>query len=258
MLAASGISKHFAGISALDGVDMEVARGEIVGLVGPNGSGKSTLLAILSGFQRPSAGTVTFEGKRIDGMRPWDVAKLGVQRIFQLPSQPERLTVLEMMLLGVRMDRGGTIRGSLFSRRTVAREQREGIVRARVLLDELTLLPLQDHAAGMLSGGQQKLLALGVALMGEPGVLLLDEPTAGVHSHLKRALVERLRALHASGTTLVVVEHDMGFVADLCERVYVLDKGQVVTCCAPSELIDNPRVVEAYLGKRRKVARDAQ
>jgi branched-chain amino acid transport system ATP-binding protein len=252
VLVAERIEKHFAGLTALAGVDLEVHPGEIVGLVGPNGSGKSTLLGVLSGFVRPDAGYVMLHDRRIDRLRPWAIAALGVQRTFQLPAQPQRMTVLETMLAGADLPLGATMWGSLFRPRRVAEEQRAAVQRARELLRELTLLELEHEAAGSLSGGQQKLLALGVALMRKPTLLLLDEPTAGVHPRLRNTLVERLRALHAAGTALVIVEHDMGFVSELCERVYVLDKGSVVTCCAPSELASDPRVVDAYLGSRRR------
>src|SRR5215211_2601563 len=251
MLLAEGISKRFSGISALRGIDMEVSPGEIVGLVGPNGSGKSTLLNTFSGFIRPDAGTVRFHGERIERRRPWDIAKRGLQRTFQLPAQPQRMTTLEVMLTGANLPRGSTLTQSLLRPGRVRTEQAQAIERARELLDELTLLDLEHQAAGSLSGGQQKLLALGVALMREPDLLLLDEPTAGVNRSLRRALVARLRAVNEAGTALVIVEHDMGFVTELCRRVYVLDKGEVLTSCQPSELVSNPRVVEAYLGTRK-------
>ncbi len=252
MLTAEGVHKHFSGVTALDGVDVEIGAGEIVGLVGPNGSGKSTLLGVLSGFVRAEEGTVRFNGTRVRRPRPWTLAALGLRRTFQLPQEPQRMTVLETMLTGADLRVGATIGGSLLRRRKVASEQRDAIARAQQLLEELTLLDLQDHAAGSLSGGQQKLLSLGVALMGDPHALLLDEPAAGVHPYLRRTLIERLRAAHASGTTLLVVEHDMGFVAELCERVYVLDRGRLVTCCAPTDLASDQRVVEAYLGRKKQ------
>jgi ABC-type branched-subunit amino acid transport system ATPase component len=252
MLVAEGISKHFSGIVALRGVDMEVSPGEIVGLVGPNGSGKSTLLNALSGFIRPDSGKVIFHGERLERRRPWDIAARGLQRTFQIPTPPQRMTVLEVMLTGAHLPRGATVSQSLFRPRRVRAEQREAIERAARLLDELTLVELQHQAAGSLSGGQQKLLALGVALMSDPDLLLLDEPTAGVNRSLRRVLVGRLRAVNEAGTALMIVEHDMGFVGELCSRVYVLDKGEVLTCCPPSELVTNPRVVEAYLGSRRQ------
>jgi branched-chain amino acid transport system ATP-binding protein len=252
MLVAEGISKHFSGIVALRGVDMEVSPGEIVGLVGPNGSGKSTLLNVLSGFSRPDAGKVIFHGERLERRRPWAIAGRGLRRTFQLPTPPQRMTVLEVMLTGAHLPRGATMTQSLLRPRRVRAEQREAIERAGKLLDELTLLELQHDAAGSLSGGQQKLLALGVALMSGPDLLLLDEPTAGVNRSLRRTLVARLRAVNEAGTALMIVEHDMGFVGELCTRVYVLDKGEVLTCCQPSELVTNPRVVEAYLGSRKQ------
>jgi branched-chain amino acid transport system ATP-binding protein len=252
VLRAEGVSKHFSGITALDDVEMRLDAGETLGLVGPNGSGKSTLLNVLSGFIRPDRGRVTFRGERIDRRRPWAIAERGLERTFQLPAQPQRLTVLEVMLTGARLPRGETIWGSLLSPRRVRAEQAAAVERARGLLDELTLLELEHDAAGTLSGGQQKLLSLGVALMGDPEVLLLDEPTAGVHRSLRHVLVERLRSLHVAGTALVIVEHDIGFVTELCERVYVLDKGHVITSCLPTELASDPRVVEAYLGTKKR------
>jgi branched-chain amino acid transport system ATP-binding protein len=257
MLVAEGISKHFSGIVALSGVDMQVSPGEIVGLVGPNGSGKSTLLNVLSGFIRPDAGKVIFHGERLERRRPWDIAGRGLQRTFQIPTPPQRMTVLEVMLTGAHLPCGATMTQSLFRPRRVRAEQREAIERAGRLLDELTLLELQHHSAGSLSGGQQKLLALGVALMSDPDLLLLDEPTAGVNRSLRRVLVARLRAVNEAGTALVIIEHDMGFVGELCSRVYVLDKGEVLTCCPPSGLATNPRVVEAYLGSRKRRPRPA-
>jgi len=257
MLRAEGVSKQFAGITALEGAGLEVGAGEVVGLVGPNGSGKSTLLNAMSGFMRPDAGEISFAGRRIERMRPWKVAELGLRRTFQLPQMPEKMTVLEVMLAGAPLPRGDSAWVSLLRPRAVVAEQGEALARARKLLAELTLLELGNHPAAMLSGGQQKLLSLGAVLMGEPRMLLLDEPTAGVNPTLRRVLVERLRRVHESGTALVIVEHDMGFVAELCERCYVLDKGSVITCCPPSELASDARVVEAYLGSAQGAVRVA-
>lgn len=254
MLAAEGVRKHFGGLAALDGVSLEIREGEIVALVGPNGSGKSTLLNVLSGFLEPDGGSVTYEGRPIHRLEPWDVSQLGLRRTFQLAAQPTRMSLLEVMLAGARLPEGSSAWRSVFRARRVRAEQRAAVERARGLLEELSLLPLQHHAAGMLSGGQQKLLSLGAALMGDPRMLLLDEPTAGVNPTLRRTLAERLRTIRARGTTLLIVEHDMNFVAELCDRVYVLDKGRVIAECAPSELAEDERVVEAYLGSVRPTA----
>jgi ABC-type branched-subunit amino acid transport system ATPase component len=254
MLIAEGVHKSFAGLTALDHVDVTVNEHEIVGLIGPNGSGKSTLLAVLSGFLRADAGTVTFRGHRIDHRAPWDIARRGLRRTFQLPRQPLGLTVLEVMLSGAHLPIGDRARSGLLRRRAMLAEEAAAAERARRILDELTLLPLQHHSAGTLSGGQQKLLSIGAALMTQPRMLLLDEPTAGVHPNLRHVLIDRLFAVRDAGTALVIVEHDMGFVRRLCERAYVLDKGSIVTSCAPAELAKDPRVVEAYLGSRSGIS----
>ena len=248
MLRAEHVRKHYAGVVALADASLAVGAGEVVGLIGPNGSGKSTLLNVLSGFTRPDGGTVHFGDQRVDGLAPHRIARLGMRRTFQLAAQPRRMTVLEVMLTGAQPRAGARVRDSLLRPRRTGLEERVALTRARELLDELTLLDLQDHAAGTLSGGQQKLLSIGAVLMSDPPLLLLDEPTAGVNAVLRQSLLTRLLALRDRGTTLVVVEHDMAFVGELCGRTVVLDKGEVVADCAPSELAANPRVVEAYLG----------
>lgn len=248
MLAAEGIVKRFAGVAALDGASIEVARGAIVGLVGPNGSGKSTLLNVVSGFLRPDGGRVELDGRRIEGRAPWSVSDMGLRRTFQLPLQPERMTVMEVMLCGAHLPIGARAWASVVRRRAVRAEEREAIERARHVLADLQLEGLSDHAAGKLSGGQQKLLSFGAALMGSPRLLVLDEPTAGVAPALREVLAERLRALGEDGTSILVVEHDMRFVQRVCQVVHVLDRGRTIARCTPAELASDPRVVEAYLG----------
>lgn len=248
MLTSEHVSKRFGGVSVLKHVSVSIGPGEIVGLVGPNGSGKTTLLNCLSGFLAPDEGSIRFRGTRLDRMPAWKVSRLGVRRTFQLPGQPMKMTVLEVMLCGAHLPAGAsTIRGLLSPRRRKA-EESEAVGRAHELLSLLTLAQLAHERAGRLSGGQQKLLALGVALMDKPSVLLLDEPTAGVSPVLRPALAERLQEIHAAGTAMLIIEHDMGFIGRLCQRVYVLDRGEVITSCHPGELKDNARVVEAYLG----------
>ncbi|MEU1597334.1 ABC transporter ATP-binding protein [Streptomyces sp. NPDC005708] len=248
MLEAAGVSKTFGGLAALNGVDLVVNPGEVVGLVGPNGSGKSTLLNILSGFDRPDTGLVRVAGRRVDRRPPWIAARLGVRRTFQLAKQPEQMTVLEVMLLGARMPVGSSTIQSVLRPSAVAAEQRATVARAHDMLERIRLLPLAQQSAGTLSGGQQKLLSLGAVLMGKPSVLLLDEPTAGVNPRLRLELLALLRDVADSGVPMLIVEHDMVVIGSLCDRVYVLDHGSVVTCCAPADLAKDPRVVRAYLG----------
>lgn len=257
MLVVDDIAKRFAGIAAVAGASLTVHQGESVGLVGPNGSGKSTLLNVISGFDKPDSGVVTLNGHTLTGRQPWDIAGYGLRRTFQRADQPAGLSVMEVMLLGANLRFGSTVRANIFTPRRVRQEEREAIAHARTLLVRLKLDQLADHPAGKLSGGQQKLLALGTVLMSRPQVILLDEPTAGVNPTLRVQLAEQLRSLQAEGLTILTVEHDMRFVADTCDRVYVLDKGAVLTNCAPHELASNPRVLEAYLGKAGRLLRSA-
>lgn len=248
MLVAEEIKKRFAGVAALDGASIEVHAGESVGLVGPNGSGKSTLLNVASGFEKPDEGRVSLLGGDVTGHEPWDVAKRGLVRTFQHANLPTRMSVMDLMLAGGRLAAGGTIRGSLFARRRVREEEAHAADKAWAILERIKLDNLASHPGGKLSGGQQKLLSLGMALMGDPKILLLDEPTAGVNPSLRVQLAEHLRTLQVEGITLLTVEHDMRFISDVCDRVYVLDRGRIITACAPGELSDHPEVLEAYLG----------
>jgi branched-chain amino acid transport system ATP-binding protein len=249
MLVVDGIKKHFAGIAALDDVSIEVRERESVGLVGPNGSGKSTLLNVISGFDKPDQGRVRLLGEEVTGNEPWDVAGRGLVRTFQHANLPTRMSVMDLMLVGGRLARGETIRHSLFTWREVRKEEADATEKAWSILERIKLETLASHPGGKLSGGQQKLLSLGMALMGDPKILLLDEPTAGVNPTLRVELAEHLRALQAQGVTLLTVEHDMRFISEVCDRVYVLDRGRMIASCAPSELSDHPEVLEAYLGR---------
>jgi branched-chain amino acid transport system ATP-binding protein len=254
MLVIDGIKKHFAGVYALDGASIEVQAGESIGLVGPNGSGKSTLLNIASGFERPDEGTITLFDQDVTGKEPWDVAKLGLVRTFQHANLPTRMSVMDLMLTGAHLARGETLRSSLFNRRRVREEEADATDKAWSILERIKLDGLASHPGGKLSGGQQKLLSLGMALAGDPKILLLDEPTAGVNPSLRVELAGHLRKLQAEGVTLLTVEHDMRFIADTCDRVYVLDRGRMITCCPPAELSEHPEVLEAYLGRSGSAA----
>lgn len=249
MLHVDRIHKRFAGLTALDGATLEVARGESVGLVGPNGSGKSTLLNVITGFERPDGGKILLNGRDITKKEPWTVAAHGVRRTFQHANQPTRMTVMELMLAGGRLPVGQSMFGSVFSWGRARREQDEALDKAWAILRRVKLDGLANHPGGKISGGQQKLLGLGMALMADPELLMLDEPTAGVNPALRVQLAEHLRDLQAEGVTVLTIEHDMRFISDVCDRVYVLDKGSVLTTCRPDELTSHPEVLEAYLGR---------
>ena len=239
ILSTESIRKSFGAHCVLDGVSLSVRKGEIVGLLGPNGSGKSTLLNILSGFTPSDGGAVNVDGHDVTGLPPHAIARLGLVRTFQLPSMPHRMTVRVVLQAGCRREAG--LGGALRRWRYDAEVAR--------LLDQFLLTRVQDQPASALSGGQKKLLSIATALRSRPKLLCLDEPTAGVHPNLRSRMVELLKAVNAQGVTILVVEHDMEFIRELCGRCVVLDRGALIADCTPRELVENPRVVEAYLGK---------
>jgi branched-chain amino acid transport system ATP-binding protein len=252
MLRTEAIAKSFGGNRVLDGVSLEVRAGEIVGLIGPNGSGKTTLLNILSGFLGPSAGRVLFEGADTTGLPPHAIGRLGLRRTFQLPRMPGKMSCAELLVAAIDQPVGASVLGVLTRWPKVRREERDAIRRAFATLERLELTRVAHEPAAAVSGGQQKLLALGAALLGGARLLLLDEPTAGVNPALRRRLVDTLRQARREGVTLMVVEHDMDFIGRLCDRCIVLDRGVLIADCAPRDLTRSERVIEAYLGKRAK------
>ncbi|WP_067539056.1 ABC transporter ATP-binding protein [Nocardia crassostreae] len=244
----SDISCSFGKLKALDAVSLRVEAGAAVAVVGPNGSGKSTLLNVASGFVAPDAGTVSVGGVRVEGSAPWRIARHGVRRTFQHARLPVGMTVLELLVASASLPQDNSVLRSALRHRTALQERRAAVAHARELLGWLELPDFEDHRAGDLSGGQQKLIGLGAALMGRPRLLLLDEPMAGVNPTLRTKLADRLRELQARGTTVVFVEHDMKFVAHAADSVYVLDRGAVVAHSSPRELAANEAVRRAYLG----------
>lgn len=246
LLDVRGVAKAFGGNRVLEDVSITIGAGEIVGLLGPNGSGKSTLLNTVTGFEAIDAGSIAFDGERIDQLPAHRIVGAGIARTFQLPSMPARMSVLEVAMAAAIGHHGfwGTLVGSRGTREA----ERMARDKANALIDELLLTRVRDLPAAALSGGQKKLLGIVCALMAEPRMLMLDEPTAGVHPNLRRDIVGALQRLNAQGMTLVIVEHDMHFIREVCTRCVVLDRGHIVASCAPADLASHPRVLEAYLG----------
>jgi neutral amino acid transport system ATP-binding protein len=242
LIETSAITMRFGGIQALNNCCLTVEGGTIAGLVGPNGSGKTTLFNCISGFLRPDSGTIVFDGRNITGSGARRVFRLGLARTFQRPRVFDRLTVLENALVGARRDEGWM--RALVTPPGSRREQ----MRASAVLEFVGLSELRGSLAGELSFGQRKLLELAYLLVGEPRVILLDEPAGGINPSLRNRLADRIRELNGQGVTFLIVEHDMQFVSDLCDVVTVLDQGRAIAAGTPAAIQQNPAVLEAYLG----------
>jgi len=248
MLVVEGLRKSFGGVKAVAGVSFEVPKGTITGLIGPNGAGKSTVVDAISGFHHVDAGSVVLDGVDVANWPAHRVAGRGLIRTFQIARELQRLTVLENMLLAPQGQVGETAWQALFSRRKIAESERNLLSRAVHLLKQFNLFPLRDEYAGNLSGGQKKLLELARALMGEPRLVLLDEPMAGVNPSLAVTLQEHIRTLKQQGITFLLIEHNLGIVESLCDHVVVMAEGQVLAEGNMSALRENKSVIAAYLG----------
>ena len=253
ILITFGMLKTFGGIRAVDIDHLEIERGTITAIIGPNGAGKTTLFNLLTGFDQPDRGTWRLDGRRLNGRSPHRIARLGMVRTFQLTKSLSRLTVLENMAVAAQTQRGERLERALL-RWSWRGEEARVEARARELLDQFGIAHMAGEQAGTLSGGQRKLLEMARALMADPRLVMLDEPTAGVNPALTESLLEHIRALNAQGVTIVFVEHNMDVVMDISDWVVVMAQGRILTEGPPEEVVANEDVIDAYLGR----ARDAE
>ena len=249
LLQIKDIRKHFGGVTALNGVSLEIDPGVVTGLIGPNGSGKSTLFNVITGFLDPNGGETVFAGERLNGLSPDRIALKGLFRSFQMSLQPKRMTVMENMLLSPSHQDGESILRSLLRPGKVRRQERENRERAFEILDTVNLADKSDTLVGSLSGGQKKLLSLAQALMISPRLILLDEPVAGVNPRLIEDIAQVLLTLKERGHNFLIVEHNMKFVRQVCDVLHVLDAGDVLASGPTLETLNRDEVLEAYLAK---------
>ncbi len=239
---------RFGGSAAVDGVSLALAAGDLSGLIGPNGAGKSTLFDILAGDRRPTSGRVLLRGESVERQPTHARLAAGLGRTFQIPRPFAALTVLENVMLGCQHHLGEHVWPNWLAPGRVARLETAAAARALEILEFMTLHKLAHNPAGILSGGQRKLLELARVLMAEPSVVLLDEPAAGVNPALLDTIIERIALLNRRGMTFLIVEHNMDLVARLCRHVFVMTRGALLCEGRPHEAIADPRVIDAYLG----------
>jgi branched-chain amino acid transport system ATP-binding protein len=251
MLSVRDVKKSFGGVEALRGCSLTVEKGTITGLIGPNGAGKTTLFNVISGLYQPDQGEILFEGKRIDGLPPFQIARQGLVRTFQISRGLKRMTVLENLMVYGQGQSGENLPNLWFHWKEVKSQEQALRKKALRILEFLNLIDLRDAYASELSGGQKKLLELARVLMADPRIILLDEPGAGVNPTLMKEIVARILQLKEEGMTFLLIEHDMDLVLSLCHPVIVLTEGKKLTEGPFEEIRKDPRVLEAYLGRRQ-------
>lgn len=256
-LALTNVSLSFGGLRVLNDVSLSVGRGELLALIGPNGAGKTSVLNCISGIYRPNSGRIGFAGRPLAGLRPHDIARLGIARTFQHGELFPHMSVLENLLIGRHARfRGGPIAEGLFLP-FVRRQEVEHRRAVEKILDFVELERYRHHPVGNLPFGLQKVIGFARALALEPRLLLLDEPSAGLNRDEREDLARHiLRIKHELGIGIVWVEHDMQMVADLADRLYVLDYGEHLADGEPAAVLADQRVIDAYLGTGHRRSRD--
>ncbi len=247
IVVADGIKRQFGGLVAVDVDYVEVQRGVITALIGPNGAGKTTFFNLLTGFDKPSEGTWSFNGTTLNNVPAYRVSRMGMVRTVQLTKVLSKLTVIENMRVGATGQKGETLLRSLF-RPLWSGQEADNTARADELLERFLLIKKREDFAGSLSGGQRKLLEMARALMAEPELVMLDEPMAGVNPALKQSLLGHVKSLRDEGRTVLFVEHDMDMVRDISDWVIVMAQGQIVAEGPPLSVMSDQRVIDAYLG----------
>lgn len=248
ILSVRNLSRAFGGLLAVNDVSFDVYPGTIYGLIGPNGAGKTTVINMLSGLLAPTGGSVLFNGQRVERLSAHRIAALGVARTYQNIRLFGAMTVLQNVIVSRHTHMKGSLAERLVFSPRVRREESAARLKAISLLSEVGLQDVASDAAASLAYGNQRRLELVRALALEPHLLLLDEPAAGMNVAESEALRLRLRGLAEQGITLLVIEHDMSLVMNLCDRIGVLNFGNLIAEGTPSEISSNPAVIEAYLG----------
>ena len=248
LLSVKNLTAKFGAFTAFEGVDIELEKGSLTGLIGTNGAGKSTLFSAITGYITPTSGSVAFDGH---DMLPLSIEKrveTGLGRTFQVPREFSRLSVFQNLMAAPPNQAGESLLKLFVAARRVRRQEAELAERANTMLKFLNLAKVAHTPAGSLSGGQKKLLELGRLLMLEPSCIMLDEPFAGVNPVLVEELSERIVELNQRGITLLIIEHDLASLSRLVPKLYAMDRGRIIAEGKPAEVLADPLVREAYMG----------
>ena len=248
LLELNGVDRFFGGLHAVDEVDLAVHEGQIKGIIGPNGAGKTTLFNLIAGNLPLSAGEVYFSGKEITGLKPYRVAEHGICRTFQTIRLCSHMTVLENVMLGRHVRSKAGFLASILKLPSTWKEEADIRSRAEGMLETLGILDLADEEAQNLPFGKQRAVEFARAIAAEPSLLLLDEPASGLNIHETEDLATLISGIREMGITILLVEHDMSLVMDICDEVAVLNFGKKIAEGTPTEIQRNPDVVEVYLG----------
>jgi len=249
-LEVRGLTKHFGGVYAVESCSFEAPAGQVTGLIGPNGAGKSTAIDLVSGFKLPDRGKVLFKGREIQGLSPHHISRLGLIRTFQAPREWPGLTVLENVVMAKwDASREGFFRGLIGDGRAKRDQSAAEMAKAREIIDEFGLGTLRNERAGNLSGGQKRLVEFARIRIAEPELVILDEPMGGVNPVLGERMAMAIEAFIATGTSVIVVEHNLPFIERVTQHVIVMAQGAVIAEGPFASLRSNPVVVDAYLGE---------
>jgi branched-chain amino acid transport system ATP-binding protein len=246
ILEINNVTKQFGGLMALDDVSFRVDEGEIRGLIGPNGAGKSTMFKNIAGFYAPTSGSIVYRGSNIEGKQPHTIAELGIVRTFQETTLFQELSVFENALVGTHIKSRSNVFSAVLGLDRL--KQQEASDKVMEVLDFMGLIERKDQLASELPLGSQRALALAIALVSEPKLMLMDEPFAGMNAEETNHMMDLTRKVRESGITIVLVEHDMKAVMGLCNYLTVLNFGKLLAEGTPDEIRNNERVIEAYLG----------